>query len=404
MPAIPACPPGLAWEILPVFLDNPRVQTTILLAGAGHTHLLAAPALARALDGRARVALVAPSGRLLYSGMMPGWIAGQYRFDDCAIDLRSVSDAAGVEWLEDTLVDVDFRGRRALGASGRGYAYDVISLNVGSANLTGALAADPGVRVLGAKPFAEFVAAWNAVLEQPGQRRCAVIGGGAAAIEIALALAALARGDGPLAGSSVTLVTHGSRLMAGQSHIAGRLASAALAGRGVRAVLGHSYRGVTGRALMLERRNGAEPLAQPIQADLVVVANGARAPDWLTHAARRDGLPVAPDGGVAVDATMRAIGTDGVYASGDCASFVGIHVPKSGVYALRQAPALAATLAARADGDAPGVPYAPQRRSLALLNRCDGSAIGLWGPLGFAGRWVWRWKDRIDRRFIERFR
>jgi NADH dehydrogenase FAD-containing subunit len=105
-----------------------------------------------------------------------------------------------------------------------------------------------------------------------------------------------------------------------------------------------------------------------------------------------------------VDATMRAIGTDGVYASGDCASFVGIDVPKSGVYALRQAPALAATLAARVDGDAPGVPYAPQRRSLALLNRCDGSAIGLWGPLGFAGRWVWRWKDRIDRRFIERFR
>ena len=380
------------------------MQTTILLAGAGHTHLLAAPALARALDSRARVALVAPSGRLLYSGMMPGWIAGQYRFDDCAIDLRSVTDAAGVEWLEDTLVDVDFRGRRALGASGRGYAYDVISLNVGSANLTGALAADPGVRVLAAKPFAEFVAAWNAVLAQPGRRCCAVIGGGAAAVEIALALAALARGDGPLAGSSVTLVTHGSRLMAGQSHIAGLLARAALAGRGVRAVLGHSYRGVTGRALMLERRNGAEPLAQPIEADLVVVANGARAPAWLTLAARRDGLPVAPDGGVAVDATMRAIGTDGVYASGDCASFVGIDVPKSGVYALRQAPALAATLAARVDGDAPGVPYAPQRRSLALLNRCDGSAIGLWGPLGFAGRWVWRWKDRIDRRFIQRFR
>ena len=374
------------------------------MAGAGHTHLLAAPALARALGSSARVALVAPSGRLLYSGMMPGWIAGQYRFDECAIDLRSVSDAAGVEWLEDTLLDVDFRGRRALGVSGRSYAYDVISLNVGSANLTGALAPDPGVRVLAAKPFAEFVAVWNAVLAQPGRRRCAVIGGGAAAIEIAFALAALAGGDGPLAGSSVTLVTQGMRLMAGQSRVAGGLASAALARRGVRAVLGHSYRGVAGRTLTLDRQDGAEPLAHPVEADLVVVANGARAPGWLTQAARRDGLSVAPDGGVAVDATMRAIGTDGVYASGDCASFVGVHVPKSGVYALRQAPALAATLVARVDGDAPGIPYAPQRRSLALLNRCDGTAIGLWGPLGFAGGWVWRWKDRIDRRFIERFR
>ena len=37
--------------------------------------------------------LLAPAPRLLYSGMMPGWLAGQYPFEACTIDLRRVAVA-----------------------------------------------------------------------------------------------------------------------------------------------------------------------------------------------------------------------------------------------------------------------------------------------------------------------
>jgi len=48
--------------------------------------------------------------------------------------------------------------------------------------------------------------------------------------------------------------------------------------------------------------------------------------------------------------------------------------------------------------------YVPQTRALALISTGDRYAVASWGPLSVAGRWVWRWKDRIDRRFMARYR
>lgn len=397
-------------------------MTRVLLAGGGHTHLIAGPLLVARLGRGAQVTLLAPAPRLLYSGMMPGWLAGQYRFEDCSIDLRRVAADAGLAWEEDTLVDVDFAAREAIGAGGRRHVYDLLSLNVGSANLPGDIAPGSTVRVLGAKPFADFVAGWKHWIAQPpAAARCVVIGGGAAAFEIACALAAQCRAGGRLAGGSVALASTGDRLLSGLSGIAAALAGRSLRERGVSMHLGVRYTGVRGDRVLLRADTGAEV---ELPADLAIVANGARPPAWLTASARRAGVPVQPDGGVAVDACMQAVGDGRVFASGDCASFTGALVPKSGVHALRQGAPLAASIALRAEGSAgfarrpdggpadaarlpctdPGSRYVPQPRSLALLNRCDGTAIAAWGPLGAAGAAWWRLKDGIDQRFVDRFR
>jgi hypothetical protein len=38
-----------------------------------------------------------------------------------------------------------------------------------------------------------------------------------------------------------------------------------------------------------------------------------------------------------------------------------------------------------------------------LLSTGDGRAIGEWKRWSFEGRWCWRLKDRIDRRFAARY-
>jgi hypothetical protein len=45
----------------------------------------------------------------------------------------------------------------------------------------------------------------------------------------------------------------------------------------------------------------------------------------------------------------------------------------------------------------------PQRRLHALLATADGRAIASWGRWTAQGRWVWRWKNRIDRAFVRGF-
>ncbi|HRH85461.1 MAG TPA: hypothetical protein PLO41_01320, partial [Rubrivivax sp.] len=122
--------------------------------------------------------------------------------------------------------------------------------------------------------------------------------------------------------------------------------------------------------------------------------------------ARRGVLAVDDRGFVRIDGQLRSVSHPQVFASGDCASWPGHALPKAGVHAVRMGPVLAGNLRAALLGPADaGAPKAhrPQRHFLALLATGDGRAIASRGPFGAEGAWAWRWKDRIDRRFLRQF-
>ena len=89
----------------------------------------------------------------------------------------------------------------------------------------------------------------------------------------------------------------------------------------------------------------------------------------------------------------------GVYALGDLAN---TGAPKAGVFAVRAAPVLAANLRAAAHGSALAT-HVTSHRYLALVSTGRRHAVGAWGGFAFQGAWAWRWKDRIDRRFVARY-
>ena len=64
---------------------------------------------------------------------------------------------------------------------------------------------------------------------------------------------------------------------------------------------------------------------------------------------------------------------------------------------------LAENLARLALGRRPLRPYRPQPLALALLSSGDRNAVASWGRLTLEGRWVWRLKDRIDRRWMRKY-
>lgn len=49
------------------------------------------------------------------------------------------------------------------------------------------------------------------------------------------------------------------------------------------------------------------------------------------------------------------------------------------------------------------VAWQPQARSLYLLSAGERRALAVWGGWGWERRWVWRWKDWIDRRFVRAY-
>jgi NADH dehydrogenase FAD-containing subunit len=93
-----------------------------------------------------------------------------------------------------------------------------------------------------------------------------------------------------------------------------------------------------------------------------------------------------------------------VWGAGDCVTMRDHPIlPKAGVYAVRQAPILERSLRA-ALGKGRPKRYTPQRSYLALINTGDDRAIFRWRTITLHSRWAWRLKDRIDRRFVERYR
>jgi selenide,water dikinase len=155
--------------------------------------------------------------------------------------------------------------------------------------------------------------------------------------------------------------------------------------------------GQAARALAADRLTLADGTVLPC--DLAILATGAAAPAWLATS----GLALNGQGFVRVDEYLRSLSHPEVYAAGDCATFVPRPLPKSGVYAVRQGPVLADNLR-RAGRAARPRPYRPQRRTLALMATGPRHAVASYGLLAFAGDWVWRWKDRIDRRWMSMYR
>jgi pyridine nucleotide-disulfide oxidoreductase family protein len=359
----------------------------LVLVGAGHAHAQVLLEWARApLPGVALV-VVSPYALAPYSGMVPGWLAGAYRFDEIVIDFPALCAAAGARWVEAELDALDAERCAVTLSSGERLAYDVLSLNVGSTLRPPAVA---GPTWLALRPLSQLRTGFEALLADwtannaNGPYMVMAVGGGAAGFESLLAVLARLRSLQPRRAVQGRLVTRGTTLLPGLSSVARRAAERALARAGVTLQLGTGWSDAIARS-----------------SDLVLWATGAEAQGWQIDPARRGALAVSESGFIRVDSQLRSVSHPQVFAVGDCAEWAQ-PLPKAGVYAVRMGPVLSGNLRA-ALGRGTSQVYRPQQRFLALLATGDGRAIASRGAFGFEGRWAWRWKDHIDRGFVSRF-
>ena len=94
-------------------------EQILLLAGGGHAHVaVLADWIRRGPPPGVRTLLLTPERYLTYSGMMPGWLAGQHDKDEGLVDLAALAERAGVIWVEGRLVALDPDARAAQTDSG----------------------------------------------------------------------------------------------------------------------------------------------------------------------------------------------------------------------------------------------------------------------------------------------
>ena len=365
----------------------------LLLIGGGHSHVEVIRRWGLAPEPDVAVTLISPDRHTPYSGMLPGYIAGHYSHADCHIDLDAVCAQAGVTRIGASVGAVDFAARIARCSHAPDQPFDVLSIDTGS---TPVLAPIPGAERHGiaVKPVAQFLDLWAQLREAAGTApqplQVVVVGAGAAGVEVVLAMQHRIAGDGGRA--TFTLIGDGTTILGVHPPGVQQRFMAILQHQGISVRLDTAVDRVAPGSLLLR---GGERLAF----DEVIWVTGAAAPAWP----RASGLQTDAAGFIAVDTHLQSLSHPGVFAAGDIASMQDTPRPKSGVYAVRQGPPLTENLRRTFRGE-PLVEYHPQARALALISAGDRYAVASYGPFALSGAWVWRWKDRIDSAFMQRYR
>ncbi|MBS1817584.1 MAG: FAD-dependent oxidoreductase [Acidobacteria bacterium] len=370
----------------------PSRPRAIVLLGAGHTHLH----VLRHWQDQPRPGItltcVSDFPVATYSGMLTGALAGDYPPAAMEVPLAPLCDSAGARLVVGQVTHADLSARELRMSGAPPVHFDLLSVGVGSEPSTGDIAFDAGAHVIAIKPMQTFLARLRHALTQAptgkGALRVAVVGGGAAGVEIALCLPSFVQATTGRE-AEYTLVSEGQILPDGGAGLV-RRASAALDRAGVSRLAGRVV-SVTDQHVHVGDRT-------VVEADLVILATGASPRPVLDVI----DLPKDGDGFLATTDTLQSIGDSRVFAVGDAGSLQGQRAAKAGVYAVRQGPVLLENLRRSLEGR-PLQSFTPQRSFLKLLNAGGGQAIGEWHGLAFGGRWC-RWlKDTIDTRFVAQF-
>ncbi|MFZ2653122.1 MAG: FAD-dependent oxidoreductase [Burkholderiaceae bacterium] len=359
----------------------------LVLLGGGHAHVQVLQAFAIEPLPGVRITLVSPFARQLYSGMVPGLVAGHYTIDECAIPLAPLAQRAQAQFIESSAARIDAAAREITLSNAQVLRYDVASVDTGPVMDRDVI---PGAREHGlfVRPIEHFTSMWDALLGLAEQRSLsvAVIGAGAAGVELALAMQFRLRER-----ARVSLVTGGAPPLASYSLEVQARARAALRRMGI-TVLEDMCTQICEQRLHLSR-------GTRLQCDAPVLAVGSSAAQWLAGS----GLALDPRGFIATQATLQSTSHSEVFAAGDVATNQALQRPKSGVFAVRAGPALALNLR-RYLGGGMLQEHLPKQRSLNLLACGRRCAIVSWGAWSAQGAWAWYWKDRIDRKFVASYR
>ncbi len=377
----------------------------LVLIGGGHSHLSVLKYFAMHPVPGLRLTLITRDLHTPYSGMLPGYIAGHYSYDQAHIDLRPLAQFAKARIYHAEVNDIDLKNKLILCKDRPAISYDIASINIGSKPGTLQI---PGAEqyTLPVKPIDRFLTQWEVLTESvidaaDKDFNLAIVGGGAGGVEMALAtqfrlrhlLAEKNLSDKFL---KVDLYCDSDRILPTHNKQVRKRFERFCKQRDIQLHTNHHIAEVQKNQLI--SRHTDSDTEQKYRADAVLWVTNASAPSWLSDA----GLEVDAKGFISVNDCLQSTSHENIFAAGDIAAVINHPREKSGVFAVRQGPPLARNLE-RAIQNQPLKKFTPQKNFLGLISTGDKYAIASHSNWSLEGAWLWKIKDWIDRRFMDNF-
>lgn len=347
------------------------MRPSLLLIGGGHSHLHVINNLSDHLRNNVDITLISPSIHQYYSGMFSGFTEGLYDESDIRIDLHKLCVTKGITFLEDTLVALDPFSKTILLQSNGVKTFDMLSVNIGSVHEHSSVKHlyKPNFR------FPTLVQEWRAA-DSP-----IVIGGGASAVELALAAQSYRSKEGHA--TPVSIWTKSEVFSSQPKHT-----------QKIRTILEEAGVQLTEHQSMSHKQSLSFPEHS------VLYFTGPKAPDLF----KQSGLSVDEKGYVLVNENLQSISHPSIFAVGDNASLEGYpYLPKNGVYAVRQGPVLLQNIERYLYSE-DLLSFKPQRNFLSILSIGNRKGFLTYGDFSMTGFIPWKLKNKIDTKFIAAYR
>ena len=365
--------------------NTPFVRDLVILGG-GHANVEVLRRYGMKPEPGVRVTAVAREPHTPYSGMLPGYLAGKYSWDEIHIDVLKLSTFANARFIPDEVTCVDLDEQTLRFRSRPDIRFDVLALNTGGA---------PGKQfqnhdlVIPVKPIGRFIPAWERVAKEHGSgsgSRLTVVGGGPGSVEVALAVRER-YGDA----FDIHLVSANDYLLREHNGFLRRTVERELRRNKIAVSCDFNVVDATGNGVVAQD-------GRNLTSDCVLWVAGVEAPDWI----RDSGFAVDAGGFLRVNKHLQSVSHPNVFAAGDIVCLDGQERPKSGVYAVREGPLLAqntrAALTQRRLRK-----FRAQRLAMAILRLPRDRAVASKGPFSLKSKPIAIWKDWIDRQFMRRF-
>jgi len=369
----------------------------IVLVGGGHAHVSVLRMFGMNPIPGVRLTLIARDIHTPYSGMLPGFIAGHYDFDDVHIDLGPLATFANARLYHGEVERIDPEAQQVFVKGRPPVDYDLLSINIGSRprtdNVPGALE-----NALPIKPIDLWLEKWaelqQRLLNTEEYLNIAVVGGGAGGVEVLLSSQhqlqkLFAENNQDPSRLHFELYTAEDDILMGHNKGVRRRFNRVFKERNVSVFTNSPVSRVDKDTLTV---NG-----ETRDVNAVLWTTSASAPSWP----KQSGLATDELGFIQVDEYLLSTSHSNVFAVGDVASMPSPR-PKSGVFAVRQGPVLTENLRRLINGNSLKK-YKPQKHFLGLISTGDKHAIASRGAWSLEADWLWRWKDSIDRKFMRMF-
>ncbi|MEB3309035.1 MAG: FAD-dependent oxidoreductase [Snowella sp.] len=379
----------------------------LVLIGGGHSHAIALKEWGKKPLPQVELTLITDVLLTPYSGMLPGYIAGFYRFEETHINLQKLAHFAQAQLILTQAMGLDLDKKQVFCADHSPISFDILSIDIGSTpnRLTVSGASSYAIP---AKPVPQLLQAWEDLLTRVRQSptkslSIAIVGGGAGGVELALNMQTRLKTilqnvviNHPENRITFHLFHRGNRLLESHSPWVSHKLEKILQERSIHLHLSETVQAIhpiSQNSCQLRCKSGLT-----LDTNYIFWVTQASSPDWI----KTSGLSTDSQGFISVNNTLQSLSHQFVFAAGDIATMLNAPHPKAGVFAVRQGKPLFRNWRNLLLNQ-PLKPYYPQKYYLGLIGTGDQSAIASWGNWGWQSSWLWHWKDHIDRSFMAQF-